>query len=148
MPKQSYMRDCFASLAMTLIRTAMDNAKKKILVVDDEADIVTILQMRLEAGGYEVISASDGNNGYAKAKSENPDLIILDVMLPGMDGYKVCRLLKFDQKYKHIPIIMLTAKGGKDDQDLSRQVGANLFLNKPPELKELLAKVNELLNLP
>ena len=64
----------------------MDNAKKKILVVDDEADIVTILQMRLEAGGYAVISASDGNNGYAKAKSENPDLIILDVMLPG-DGW-------------------------------------------------------------
>ena len=126
----------------------MDNVKKKILVVDDEADIVTIIQMRLEAGGYEVISASDGNNGYAKARSENPDLIILDVMLPGMDGYKVCRLLKFDQKYKRIPIIMLTAKGGKDDQDISSQVGADLFLNKPPELKELLAKVNELLNLP
>ena len=129
-------------------KVIMDGVKKKILVVDDEADIVTMIQMRLEAGGYEVISASDGNSGYSRAKSENPDLIILDVMLPGMDGYKVCRLLKFDQKYKRIPIIMLTAKGGKEDQDLSRQVGAELFLNKPPELKELLAKVNELLNLP
>lgn len=126
----------------------MENPKKKILIVDDEPDIVTMVQMRLEAGGYEVISACDGNSGYSKARSENPDLIILDVMLPGMDGYKVCRLLKFDQKYKRIPIIMLTAKGGKEDQELSRQVGADLFLNKPPELKELLAKVNELLNLP
>lgn len=126
----------------------MENPKKKILIVDDEPDIVTMVQMRLEAGGYEVISACDGNSGYSKARSENPDLIILDVMLPGMDGYKICRLLKFDQKYKRIPIIMLTAKGGKEDQELSRQVGADLFLNKPPELKELLAKVNELLNLP
>lgn len=126
----------------------MENPKKKILIVDDEPDIVTMARMRLEAGGYAVISASDGNSGYSKAKSENPDLIILDVMLPGMDGYKVCRLLKFDQKYKRIPVIMLTAKGGKEDQELSRQVGADLFLNKPPELKELLAKVNELLSAP
>ena len=129
-------------------KVIMDGVKKKILVVDDEADIVTMIQMRLEGGGEEGISASDGNSGYSRAKSENPDLIILDVMLPGMDGYKVCRLLKFDQKYKRVPVIMLTAKGGKEDQDLSRQVGAELFLNKPPELKELLAKVNELLNLP
>ena len=129
-------------------KVIIEGVKKKILIVDDEPDIVTMVRMRLEAGGYAVISASDGNSGYSKAKSENPDLIILDVMLPGMDGYKVCRLLKFDQKYKRIPIIMLTAKGGKDDQDISRQVGADLFLNKPPELKELLAKVNELLNLP
>ena len=87
--------------------------KPKILLVDDEPDVLSMTKMRLASAGYEVITAEEGVMAYNMAKSEAPDLIILDVMLPGMDGYHICRLLKFDQKYRSIPIIMLTARGQK-----------------------------------
>jgi len=122
----------------------MSETKKKILVVDDEPDIVSMLKMRLEASGYEVITAGDGNTAYGKAKSDAPDLIILDLMLPGMDGYQVCRLLKFDEKYRRIPIIMLTAKGQKEDKEWGEKVGADFYMAKPFEAKELLSKIKEL----
>ncbi|MFA5157317.1 MAG: response regulator [Candidatus Omnitrophota bacterium] len=118
---------------------------KKILLVDDEPDIVTTIKMRLEATGYEVTVATDGNTAYNKAKSENPDLIILDLMLPDMDGYQVCRLLKFDQRYKNIPVIMLTAKSQKEDKEWGEKVGADCYITKPFDLKELTAKIKELL---
>ncbi len=123
----------------------MNTGKKKILVVDDEEDIVTTIKMRLEASGYEVIAASDGNAAYEKAKAESPDLIILDLMLPGMDGYQVCRLLKFDDYYKGIPIIMLTAQSQKEDREWGQKVGADLYLTKPFEPKELVEKIKEFL---
>jgi len=82
---------------------------EKILIVDDEVNLIKLVQMRLEAHGYEVISANDGEKGLEKAKSENPDLIILDVMMPKMGGYEVCRLLKTDAMYTNIPIIRFTA---------------------------------------
>lgn len=119
--------------------------KRRILVVDDELDVLSMVKMRLEASGYEVITCSDGNTGYAKAKSDSPDLIILDLMLPGMDGYQVCRLLKFDQKFKSIPIIMLTAKSQQEDKEWGEKVGANCYMTKPFEAKELLGKIKELL---
>jgi two-component system, OmpR family, alkaline phosphatase synthesis response regulator PhoP len=118
---------------------------KKILLVDDEVDIVSMIQLRLEASGYEVIVASDGNQAYSMAKSASPDLIILDLMLPGMDGYQVCRLLKFDQNYKNIPIIMLTAKSQQEDKDWGQKVGADAYLTKPFKQEELLSKMKELL---
>lgn len=118
---------------------------KKILVVDDEQDILSMLKMRLEASGYEILTASDGNAAYNTAKVENPDLIILDLMLPGMDGYQVCRLLKFDQKYNQIPVIMLTAKSQQEDKDWGAKVGADFYMTKPFEAKELLNKIKELL---
>lgn len=118
---------------------------KKILVVDDEQDIVSMLKMRLEACGYIVVTAADGNTAYNTAKTENPDLIILDLMLPGMDGYQVCRLLKFDQKYKKIPIIMLTAKSQREDKDWGAKTGADFYMTKPFEAKELLNKIKEFL---
>jgi DNA-binding response OmpR family regulator len=123
----------------------MSADKKKILVVDDEEDIVATIKMRLEASGFEVITASDGNTAYEKAKAESPDLIILDLMLPGMDGYQVCRLLKFDDYYKRIPIIMLTAQGQKEDREWGQKVGADLYLTKPFEPKELVEKIREFL---
>jgi DNA-binding response OmpR family regulator len=121
-------------------------AKKRILLIEDEADILTTVKMRLEAEGYEVITASDGQQGYIRAKIESPDLIILDLMLPGMDGYKVCRLLKFDQKYSHIPIMILTARAQKEDRQLGEEVGADCYLTKPFSAKELLDKIEELVN--
>ena len=118
---------------------------KKILVVDDEQDLVETVKFRLEASGFEVSSAYDGQEGLDKAKAEKPDLILLDLMLPKLDGYKVCRMLKFDEDYKHIPIIMLTARSQETDKTKGEAVGANKYMTKPWEWKELLAAINELL---
>jgi len=117
----------------------------KILMVDDEIQLLAMVQMRLEAVGYEVITANDGQEGLEKAKSENPDLIMLDVMMPVMDGYKVCGLLKNDARYKDIPIILFSARAQKDDQDVGNEVGADAYITKPFEAPVLLAKIEELL---
>lgn len=85
-------------------------AQAKILAVDDSPTILEMIKSILLSGGYDVVTATDGAEALNTAKTEKPDLILLDVMLPKLDGYRVCRLLKFDQNYKHIPIIMLTAK--------------------------------------
>lgn len=119
--------------------------KKRILVVDDEADLVEMLKMRLEANNYEVMFAYDGQEALDKARKEKPDLIILDLMLPKMDGYKVCRMLKFDEKYKKIPIILFTARAQESDQKMGKEVGADAYVTKPFEPKVLLGKIEELL---
>jgi two-component system alkaline phosphatase synthesis response regulator PhoP len=118
----------------------------KILVVDDENLMVRMVQIRLEASGYEVITACDGEEGLKKAKKENPDLIILDIMMPKMDGHEVCRLLKADERYERIPIIILSAKTQKSDIDKSLKAGAEAHVTKPFEPKVLLAKIKEVLN--
>ena len=119
--------------------------KKKILIVDDEQDLVETLSFRLEANGYTVIKANDGQVGLDKARSEKPDLIILDLMLPKIDGYKVCRMLKFDEKYKNIPIIMFTARAQETDKKMGEEVGADGYITKPFEPAVLLGKIKELL---
>jgi len=119
--------------------------KKKILLVDDEKDLVETVAFRLEATGYQVIKAYDGQEALAKAKKEKPDLIILDLMLPKMDGYKVCRLLKFDEKYKFIPIILFTARAQEEDKKLGKEVGADDYLTKPFEPQVLLSKIEALI---
>ena len=121
------------------------NEKKRILVVDDEADLVDMLKMRLEVNNYDVITAYDGQEALDKARKEKPDLIILDLMLPKIDGYKVCRMLKFDEKYKKIPIILFTARAQDSDQTMGKEVGANAYVTKPFEPKVLLGKIEELL---
>ena len=118
---------------------------KKILLVDDEEDMVYAVKMQLEAKGYEVITATDGQAALDKARQESPDLIILDLMLPKMHGYMVCRMLKFDEKYKHIPIVMFTARIQKEDEKLGYEVGANAYITKPFDPEVLLGKVAELL---
>lgn len=123
----------------------MEEKKKKILLVDDEVDILTVIRMRLESSGYEVVVATDGKEALNTARSLIPDLIILDLMLPGMDGFHVARMLKYDMHYKDIPIIMLTAKAGEDVRKTGEQVGADAYMNKPFEAEKLLAKIRELL---
>jgi DNA-binding response OmpR family regulator len=118
---------------------------KKILLVDDEVELVEMIKMRLEANGYDVITAYDGLEALSKARSENPDLILLDLMLPKMDGYKVCRTLKFDEKYKHIFIIMFTARAQGEDEKMGKEVGADRYIVKPFEPQKLIAKIKELL---
>jgi len=120
-------------------------AKKKILVVEDEAELTRAIQIRLEEAGYEVLIAYDGQAALENARAENPDLIVLDLMLPKMDGFKVCRMLKFDENYKKIPVVMLTARAQEKDEDLGYEVGADAFITKPFKYRVLLAKIAELL---
>lgn len=125
----------------------METEKKPvILLVDDEPDIVDLLQMRLVAAGFEVVTAADGKEALNSARTLNPDLIILDLMLPTMDGFVVSRLLKFDARHKHIPIIMLTAKAGEAMRMTGEQVGVDAYFNKPFDTVQLIAKVRELLS--
>lgn len=115
--------------------------KKKILVIEDEPDFSKAIRILLEANGFEVLSAYSGKEGLAMAKSVSPDLIILDVMLPEIDGYKICRLLKFDERYKKIPIVMLTARAQEQDQVLGKQTGADAFLVKSEKPEVLIEQI-------
>ena len=117
--------------------------QKKILIIEDYQNIVEILKMRLEALGYNVINAPDGQEGLKMARSENPDLIILDVFLPKMNGYKVCRLLKFDAKYKDIPIIMLTSRETKRHEKIGFETGADEYVYKSDQSGTLLRLIKK-----
>jgi two-component system alkaline phosphatase synthesis response regulator PhoP len=119
--------------------------KKKILIVEDEPQIRMGLKMRLERNDYEVLEAEDGVAGLSLARSEKPDLIILDIMLPKMDGYQMARMLKFDEKFKSIPIVMLTARSQQTDRDTGQAVGADAYVTKPYKSEELLATISKFL---
>lgn len=118
---------------------------KKILVIEDEPEMVEMVKTRLEANNYEVITASDGQQGLDKARKENPDLIILDIMLPGMDGYRVCGLLKADIRHNGIPIVMFTVMSQESEKKLGKEMGADAYVTKPFESQILLEKVRKLL---
>jgi len=119
---------------------------KKILVVDDEVDLVETVRFPLEMEGFNVLVSYNGEDALNQARKENPDLIILDLMLPKLDGYKVCRLLKFDERYKHIPILMVTAKTQEKDKTLGMETGADEYITKPFEMDYLMEKVKAYLN--
>jgi len=121
------------------------DTKPMILLVDDEPAIVEILKMRLEHHGYMVETAYDGQSALEKARTLSPALILLDIMLPKLDGYKVCKLLKFDDKYAHIPIVMQTALSQEADRKLAYESGADNYLTKPFETADLLAVITDLL---
>ena len=121
------------------------SGSKKILIVDDEQDIVETLKFMLEAQGYECFCAYDGESGLNMAKELIPDLMILDVMMPKINGYKISRLLKYDNKYKDIPIIMITARSQEEDKVIGQETGVNDYITKPFELAEVINKVNEYL---
>ena len=118
---------------------------KKILIVDDEQDIVETLKFMLEAQGYECHCAYDGETGLSMAKELMPDLMILDVMMPKMNGYKISRLLKYDAKYKDIPSLMVTARSQDEDKLIGQETGANEYITKPFELDDVIKKVEEYL---
>lgn len=122
-----------------------ETQKKRLLIVEDESHTLETLTDRLEFAGYEIITAEDGEAGLSKAREEKPDLIILDVMLPKMDGFKVCRLLKFDQKLQHIPIIMLTARSQETDVNLGTKTGSDAYMTKPFDFDVLLEMIKRLL---
>lgn len=112
--------------------------KTKLLIVEDEPTLLETLKYSLERQGYEVVTASDGVQALATARTEKPDLVILDIMLPGLDGFEVCRMLRQEMS---LPILMLTAKDEEVDKIVGLEVGADDYLTKPFSMRELLARV-------
>lgn len=119
--------------------------KKKILVVEDEPHIVKLVSFILESNGYEVIQAFVGTEGIEKAKKEKPHLIVLDIMMPGMDGFEVAKVLTKDPTTNFIPILMLSSKAQFEDKMTGIDAGALDYITKPFEKEELLQKIKECL---
>jgi two-component system alkaline phosphatase synthesis response regulator PhoP len=125
--------------------TVMD--KKKILIIDDEINIIELITMNLERNGFEVISCLTGEEGIRLVKEQKPDLILLDLMLPGISGVEVCKRVQSDSETKNIPIIMLTAKANESDKIIGLEIGADDYITKPFSVRELVARVKALLRL-
>mgnify|MGYP001592286777 CR=1 FL=1 len=119
--------------------------KKKVLLVEDEEDLVVVLTLRLRAFGYDVCTAYDGQEGLEKVGKEKPDLIVLDLMLPKLDGFKVCEILKKDPRYSKIPIIVYTAKAQEKDMRMAKEAGADAYITKTFEPQALVDKIREFL---
>lgn len=118
---------------------------KKVLVIEDDPSASELMVYTLEPKGYQVITASNGLEGLKKAMDERPDLIILDIMLPGLDGYEVCQRLRREPETVGLPILMMSAKARQDDVDTGIKVGGDDYLTKPVKPSEILAKVETLL---
>ncbi|OGX25466.1 MAG: hypothetical protein A2787_09970 [Omnitrophica WOR_2 bacterium RIFCSPHIGHO2_01_FULL_48_9] len=127
------------------ISKRLQSNEKKILVIDGESEIVKTIQNRLAVSGYEVLIASDGLDALTIAQKEKPDLLVSEIMIPKLDGYRLCRLLKFDRRYKDMPIVFLTNLRRESDKSLGQEVGADAYLSKPYDGKVLLDKIKELL---
>ena len=123
----------------------MSEKKKKILFIEDEPDQIMMVSLRLEKSGYMVISSMDGEKGLKMAVAEKPDLILLDVIMPGMDGFEVARRLRNDPSTRHIPIISTTAAGMDDVEHSCRVAGVDDCVRKPYDSADLLAKIKRLL---
>jgi len=121
------------------------NDKKKILAVDDEQVTLKLLSIRLGINGFDVITAADGAAGLERARKDKPDLIVLDLMLPNINGFEVCRMLKFDDAYKNIPVIILSALHDQKERDRAVECGADAYFIKPFDLDLLLSKIRNLL---
>lgn len=120
-------------------------AKKKILFVEDEAELIMLMKTRLEANGYEVVSAMDGEEGLKKVYEEKPDLVLLDLIMPKMNGLEVCRRLKNDPATKDIPVLVVTAAGLKDLDEQCKSACADGYVKKPYDPQELLNKIKSAL---
>jgi CheY-like chemotaxis protein len=118
---------------------------KTILIVEDEPKNMTLTRDLLKISGYETIEAVDGKQGVEKAKSEKPNLILMDIMMPKMDGYSACREIKADQSTKNIPVVMLTAVGYDLNKKLAKQMGADGYVTKPFSRQQLIDAISPLL---
>jgi two-component system alkaline phosphatase synthesis response regulator PhoP len=118
---------------------------KKILVIEDDPATSRLVDYSLRHEGYQVISASNGLEGIRKALSESPDLVILDVMLPGVDGFEICHRLRSEPTTAHLPILMFSAKAQEIDKDTAIKVGADDYLTKPAAPAEMVSRVEKLL---
>lgn len=120
-------------------------ANKKVLIVDDEIDIVEILKSKLQEQGYDAICAFDGEEALEKVRQEKPDLVILDVMLPKMDGYQVCSIMQSEAGMKDIPVVMLTACSRMENIKMGMELGAVSYVAKPMKLDVLLGIIKAIL---
>ena len=120
--------------------------KPKILVVDDEPEAVELLEFNLKQAGYVVTTAGDGAEALKRARTQTPDLIVLDVMLPEMDGFEICKSLRLDSATAKIPVVMLTAKAAEIDRVLGLELGADDYLTKPFSPRELLLRIKKILS--
>ena len=118
---------------------------KSILIVEDEADILQLIDWHLRSEGYTTYTATDGNKGLDKAEAKIPDLILLDLILPGMDGLEVCKSLKKNSKTQNIPVVMLTAKGEEVDRIVGFELGADDYIIKPFSPRELILRIRAIL---
>ena len=121
------------------------NKKKRILIVDDEEDIVSLIRMSLNLANFDTLEALSGRQALELLKKDKPDLILLDIMMPEMDGYEVCRQIKRNRKLKKVPVVMLTAKGQKNDAEEGLESGADDYIIKPFDPYELGERVREML---
>lgn len=120
-------------------------AKERILIIEDEEDILELIRVNLERDGYQVTGANTGEEGIDTARSDMPDLVILDLMLPGIDGLDVCRLMKNDPRTAHIPVVMLTARGEEADVVTGLEIGAHDYIIKPFSTRVLVARIRSIL---
>jgi DNA-binding response OmpR family regulator len=118
---------------------------KRILIVEDDPSVLRAISYMLEKEGYSVLTAVNGLEGLKKAREESPDLLVLDVMLPGIDGFEICHRLRAESPTAKLPILMLSAKGQAADKSMGLGVGANEYLTKPVERTVLLSKIEALL---
>jgi len=119
--------------------------KEKVLIVDDEQDVLELLVYNIKQANYQVITAEDGKEALWKVKVFSPDIIVLDIMLPVLSGFDVCKTLKSDPKYSRIPILMLTARAAENDRIKGFECGADDYLVKPFSMRELLIRIKKLL---
>jgi len=119
--------------------------QERIVVIEDEPDILEVLQYNLSREGYRVVTSRDGEEGLESIRNEDPDLVLLDLMLPGLDGIEVCRRLKTDPVTASIPVIMVTAKGEESDVVIGLQLGADDYVAKPFSPRELMARIKAVL---
>ena len=119
---------------------------KKILIIEDDRSAARLAQYTIQQAGYDVVIAYDGYEGLEKTLHEHPDLIILDIMLPGLDGYEVCHRLRAEPETITLPILMISAKAREEDRNIGLKVGADDYLAKPVEPSVMLAKIEELLS--
>ncbi len=119
--------------------------QKCILVIEDNIAFLKMLKMRLESNGYRTLASQNGLEGLNLVRQEKPDLIICDLMLPGLDGHKITRMIKFDKNIQHIPMIMLTSRDLDEDMKLARKCGADAFVIKTEKPEVLINQIKELL---
>jgi DNA-binding response OmpR family regulator len=119
---------------------------ERILIIEDDPIALELIEYTLQQEGYETLTAPNGVEGLVKAREEKPDLIVLDVMLPGLDGFEVCHRLRAEPESAALPILMLSAKAREVDIDTGRRMGADIYLTKPLDLSALVVQVDTLLN--
>ena len=139
-------KDIVEEVVEEIATVSPGSGQKQVLVVDDDPMVVKVLRDPLERAGYDVDVAFHGLEALKKVKERQPDLIILDILMPLLDGFKVARLLKFDTRFKDIPIIVLTSRATEGERKMGEEVGANEFLYKPFRLPMILDMVQRYLN--